>query len=921
MKVCFNLSVRLILIMLFVLFMFSVRVIGDQEQVKIRWKNGDVLPGRILQSQNPVLHFSSEIFQDNLAISTSELEALEFDSEKGKSDLDFLIVTTTGDVIKANLVDANENSFIFSSKRLSRIQIKRNSVYSLSRLNNPNLIFDGSQFNQWDLASKKTINNLVSKNYVSWIKGEGGHPFSNTNKSVLSTSLEIPAQFNLDLEISSIDSPRFLFAIGDGSQSAESDGALKLETWDNEIVLVQGQIFEPVTTIKGAQKVVRFRLSYDSVTGKLQVLNANGSLLVEVEDVHLPVQAKTNVSIRNRGDNLSVKRMVFYKGANRANQEMIDAKKSRVLMADGKVYYGKLFVSNQKSFIRSNEMTRKDVDLSRVDRILNPNAQFSDSIYSSELIYNDDTVIRGELIQLNQNKIKLQTQFSEQPVNCLLAGASYLKFNSGESKAHANGESQIDLEIGSTLDKMAYPGGMHRGEIAFNSDGLPLAWNPDGSRSPLELTGVGEVSVERNSNGLSQFLSFDKGEYPHLLYLRHGEIIPSSVSYYGKDGVEFHMPFDKSVKKINTLWVKAIEFNPIRTLKSKTSKGTELVGQMVDWEYLANTELEVKEGLIGWTNIDYDQIKFKVGLPGIGYGERGVSTEVPKGTTAVFLRHSFDLKEELKSGSLYLLIDYDDGFAAYLNGRRIAEANAPLGNLDEYSMATGSHEAGEVEQFNISEYVNLLSTGKNVLAIAGLNNAKTSSDLLINPILSTEPLISKKTNNRKKREGDPELIKEKKESEANSVKLNRALMPQRYSRNSPPTHLLLSKNNDIGQGKLLTFNKKVVCFELASENFTVPVERLDKVVSVEDLGQVDSDILNYDFKSQTRLFLVDGSVFDLVVEKSDNEFLFGKSNIYGEVAIPVVSIQKINLGGFEGDVFESKYDEWIIRSVKEFNVE
>jgi len=336
---------------------------------------------------------------------------------------------------------------------------------------------------------------------------------------------------------------------------------------------------------------------------------------------------------------------------------------------------------------------------------------------------------------------------------------------------------------------------------------------------------------------------------------------------------------------------------------------------------LANTELEVNEGLIGWTNIDYDQIKFKVGLPGIGYGERGVSTEVPKGTTAVFLRHSFDLKEELKSGSLYLLIDYDDGFAAYLNGRRIAEANAPLGNLDEYSMATGSHEAGEVEQFNISEYVNLLSTGKNVLAIAGLNNAKTSSDLLINPILSTEPLISKKTNNRKKREGDPELIKEKKESEANSVKLNRALMPQRYSRNSPPTHLLLSKNSDIGQGKLLTFNKKVVCFELASENFTVPVERLDKVVSVEDLGQVDSDILNYDFKSQTRLFLVDGSVFDLVVEKSDNEFLFGKSNIYGEVAIPVVSIQKINLGGFEGDVFESKYDEWIIRSVKEFNVE
>ena len=44
--------------------------------------------------------------------------------------------------------------------------------------------------------------------------------------------------------------------------------------------------------------------------------------------------------------------------------------------------------------------------------------------------------------------------------------------------------------------------------------------------------------------------------------------------------------------------------------------------------------------------------------------------------------------------------------------------------------------------------------GKNVLAIAGLNNAKSSSDLLINAILSTEPLVSKKTNDRKKRGGD-----------------------------------------------------------------------------------------------------------------------------------------------------------------------
>ncbi len=233
-----HLIIRLVVFCMICLL--SLRAAGQERQVKIHWKNGDVLPGRILPSQDSVLQFSSEIFQDNLLINTSELDFLEFESKKENSDLDFLIVTTMGDVIKANLIESNDKFFTFSSKRLSRIQIKRDAVYSLSRLNNPNIIFDGSQFNKWNLAREETINNFLGKNDVSWMKGEAGHPFSNKNKSVLSTTLEIPEQFNLDLEISSSFAPRFLFAIGEGDRSAESDGALKLETWDDEIVLVQG---------------------------------------------------------------------------------------------------------------------------------------------------------------------------------------------------------------------------------------------------------------------------------------------------------------------------------------------------------------------------------------------------------------------------------------------------------------------------------------------------------------------------------------------------------------------------------------------------------------------------------------------------------------------------------------------------------
>ncbi len=912
-----HLIMRLILLSITCLFLLQVN--AQERKIKIRWKNGDVLLGRILQSQNSVLKFSSEIFQDNLHISTSELDYLEFESEKENVNLDFLVVTTTGDVIKANLIESNSKSYTFFSDRLGRIQIDRVAVYSLNRLNNPNVIFDGSQFNEWGLVSEDVINNSKDKNDLLWIKGKGGHPFSTTNKSVLSTPLEIPERFNIDLEISSSFAPRFLFAIGEGDRSAESDGALKLETWDDEIVLVQGQIFETVITIKEGQTNVRLRLSYDSDSRKLQIFNANGSLLVEAEDVHVPVQTQANVSIRNRGENLQINSMVFYKGSKKNSQKPVDSSKPRVLMDDGRVYYGQLFLANKKAFIETGDMIMQDVNLSKVDRIFNPNIKLSNSTYSSELIYNDDVFIRGELLQLSRNKIKLKTQFSDMPIDCLLAGASYLKFYSSESKSGANNRSKVNSKLDSNFDRMTYQGGRLRGEIAFNSDGFPLAWNPEGSQAALRLSGLGSVSVERKAHGLSEFLPYDEGVYPHLLYLRHGEIIPCIVSSYSNAGVKFQMPFDKKVKKIDKLFVKAIEFNPIRRLRSNNVNSNKIFGNWVDWRYLTNTELEAKEELIGWTNIDYDHSKFKVGLIGIGYGDRGVLTEVPKGTTAVLMRHAFEFDEKFKPDSLYLIIDYDDGFAAYLNGEKITSANAPEGRLDQFSIATTSHESGELEQFDVSNHISLLRNGINVFAIAGLNNAKTSSDLLINPILSTEPLVRKKKSDLKSR--DDRFKKLEKPIETNLENLNHALIVSRFGRKTPPTHLLLAMNNDIGQGKLLSLNNKALKFELTSEQFSVPLERLDKVVNVENLNELESDILNYDFKAQARLYLVDGSILDFLVTESNNGFLYGESKIYGELAIPITAIKKINLGGFESDIFESKYGEWIIRSVQESDVD
>lgn len=83
---------------------------------------------------------------------------------------------------------------------------------------------------------------------------------------------------------------------------------------------------------------------------------------------------------------------------------------------------------------------------------------------------------------------------------------------------------------------------------------------------------------------------------------------------------------------------------------------------------------------------------------------------------------------------LALLVRYDDGFVAYLNGERVAAANAPL-NPGWRSSASQPHEAQIMETLDISQHVDKLKSGANVLAIHAMNITGSSPDFLILPKL------------------------------------------------------------------------------------------------------------------------------------------------------------------------------------------
>jgi hypothetical protein len=112
-----------------------------------------------------------------------------------------------------------------------------------------------------------------------------------------------------------------------------------------------------------------------------------------------------------------------------------------------------------------------------------------------------------------------------------------------------------------------------------------------------------------------------------------------------------------------------------------------------------------------------------------------VESDMYGSNEACYLRIRFTVDPEDLVGFNYLALRmrYDDGFVAYLNGQRMASANARA-NPAWNEGATTSHDdssAINFQTFDCSGALALLQPGDNILAIHGMNYRVSSTDFLI----------------------------------------------------------------------------------------------------------------------------------------------------------------------------------------------
>ncbi len=145
-----------------------------------------------------------------------------------------------------------------------------------------------------------------------------------------------------------------------------------------------------------------------------------------------------------------------------------------------------------------------------------------------------------------------------------------------------------------------------------------------------------------------------------------------------------------------------------------------------EWKYFRATEAPPAD----WQLPSFDDATWLDGHGTIGYGrddEDVVLEDMQNNFVAVYFRRRFVVGDPNQIQGLNLKVDFDDGYAAYLNGTEIARTQLATDATWEVG-ATRSARAGFIDDVDASEFASALVQGENVLAIEVHNLRASSND-------------------------------------------------------------------------------------------------------------------------------------------------------------------------------------------------
>ncbi|MEK7781218.1 MAG: hypothetical protein AAB370_06935, partial [Verrucomicrobiota bacterium] len=165
-----------------------------------------------------------------------------------------------------------------------------------------------------------------------------------------------------------------------------------------------------------------------------------------------------------------------------------------------------------------------------------------------------------------------------------------------------------------------------------------------------------------------------------------------------------------------------------------------MVANGASWRWRKGTnEVSTPNNL--WRNNGFNDSTWQTGAAPFHYGESLVNgttlSDMSNSYTCVFLRIPFVVTNVAEISSVQFVVNYDDGFVAWINGTEVARLGVTNAALAYTNNASVSHEATPGETVTVTGLpANYLVTSTNILAVQGFNiSLGGSSDFRFETVL------------------------------------------------------------------------------------------------------------------------------------------------------------------------------------------
>ena len=865
---------------------------------KLHWKNGDQLPGELLDGTRTHLRWQSPAFVTPFSLDIRYLDAIRCPPPAHPLRVadPLRLETLSGNVLYGELAKITPTHITLNCRRHGQIQIRRSAVLSLRGMDNPVLI----DFGPTGLAGWKTLSR--GRRVSEWKTNAENHLSTKVVGAELFRDLKLPTVAEVDIALQWQRKPGFLISFAPPKTRRISSKAVKLETWDDELVLqtlaTNGE-FENLRTITAKTKSLRLRLLWQQKSGQLSVYSENGRLLGRMSGKG-GARGHTGLYIQNKGSDLTLVHVRVSKGS--AVPSADDDAPSHVHLIDGTMIRGQVQrydASSRSLVVREAAGGRRTVPMDQFAGVFWGDSTKSPPLKPPiQLAFHDGTRLGGKLKSIRGETIVLQTGYSAQAIASRLDGLNELTFNTDGAAPDRAGVNVLTLR-GTTLHGKLAPAG---------ASGSEFGWQPVGSdnASPLPTSHVAQIVREEKGKEAKP------DAYVDVLYLRNGDIVPCRIARIDEAHVCVDTIFAESTL-IPHSKVKAVEFNAAAVLPTTGFGGS-------GWVVAKGQERAVKR--------DHRKITFR-GQAKLGHADllRGDEIEFdlkwnPNASAALnFHLFTPDAKRSSNTSMLVYITGQQLFVRGARQGRRWLGMRRPLGITNGKAKMKMTWASKKLRVFLndkevYSQSLNRKDRAGRGLVISTQRMGRARQVVIVN---GKRQVVAEKqegdlltiSNFRVQRSGGPfgSLLVDDRKKDA-------VLTVPRFRKNNPPTHVLVAQNGDLLRGRLVGVNDDRADFVSRLDAFAFPRERLAAIIWLEDNSNPPNSTL-LPGKLTVQATMTNGAAFTFTADKMTTDRIMGRHSLLGDCRLPIDAVRKLELGKKVRRIDTFAYADWKLHPAKE----